>query len=168
MMLPSTHVDRLSDEMCLRLVASREVGRLTYLGADDEPAVVWANYALAGGDLLLPAFGGADPFAFGTPRPATFEVAALDDAERTGWSLLIRGAAMSVADTADVAAAPSSSRAWRVGGRQTAVVIRIERITGRLIVRDGPDNRSPAGHVAIPYPDRSRRSAMGMGRPPTR
>jgi nitroimidazol reductase NimA-like FMN-containing flavoprotein (pyridoxamine 5'-phosphate oxidase superfamily) len=82
-------LEELSPEECFELLARAHVGRLVY--HDEIGAVaVPVNYALAGRDLIFRVEGGAKQAAMEEPTLA-FEVDHVDEVDRSGWSVLIRG-----------------------------------------------------------------------------
>jgi nitroimidazol reductase NimA-like FMN-containing flavoprotein (pyridoxamine 5'-phosphate oxidase superfamily) len=82
-------LEDLSPDECFRLLAAARVGRLVY---QDElgPLAVPVNYALAGHDIVFRVEGGAKRAAIQQPMLA-FEVDHVDEDQRSGWSVLVRG-----------------------------------------------------------------------------
>jgi nitroimidazol reductase NimA-like FMN-containing flavoprotein (pyridoxamine 5'-phosphate oxidase superfamily) len=82
-------LEELSPEECFALLAGSHVGRLVY---HDEigPVAIPVNYALAGHDIVFRVEGGAKRAAMAEPTLA-FEVDHIDESERSGWSVLVRG-----------------------------------------------------------------------------
>jgi hypothetical protein len=83
-------LEQLSVEECFALLHEGHVGRLVYVD-DDGPAAVPVNYAISGRDILLRVEGGAKQAAIEQDRLA-FEVDHVDENNRSGWSVLVRGA----------------------------------------------------------------------------
>ncbi len=91
----------LTVEECRKLLGERHLGRLALVDQDG-PVVFPVNYAF---DRLMIVFR-TDP---GTKLDAAvrgarvaFEVDAVDEANRTGWSVLVRGDAFEVTDRSDL------------------------------------------------------------------
>lgn len=82
-------LEHLSEAECLALLASATVGRLVYLD-DVGPTAVPVNYAVAGRDVIIRVEGGAKQHAMAQPV-LTFEVDQIDEAMRSGWSIVVRG-----------------------------------------------------------------------------
>jgi nitroimidazol reductase NimA-like FMN-containing flavoprotein (pyridoxamine 5'-phosphate oxidase superfamily) len=82
-------LEDLSPEECFQLLARSHVGRLVY---HDElgPIAVPVNYALAGRELVFRVEGGAKRAAMEESTLA-FEVDHIDESDRSGWSVLVRG-----------------------------------------------------------------------------
>jgi uncharacterized protein len=81
----------LAEEECWRLLGAHHLGRLALVGAKG-PAIVPVNYVL---DRETPVFRtdpGSKLDAAVEAAPVAFEVDAADEATRTGWSVVVRGA----------------------------------------------------------------------------
>lgn len=124
-------VDDLTEEVCLTLLASHHVGRIAFVGDDDYPVVMPVNYTVDHRDIVLRTDRG-ETFEYAPVHRVAFEVDEFDERTQTGWSLLVRGAARDVTGSAN---ATLDSQIWAPGERQHTLAIRIERITGRQIVR---------------------------------
>lgn len=94
------HVEELSAEACLGLLARERVGRLALVD-DDGPVVVPVNYALDGRDVVLRSDAGTkvDLAAGGTA--AAFEIDGVDHTRRLGFSVVLRGTLRRVDDEAE-------------------------------------------------------------------
>jgi uncharacterized protein len=82
-------LEELSLDECFGLLGQENVGRLVYVD-DLGPAAVPVNYALAGHGIV---FRSEDGSKIGGLREhdVAFEVDHIDEASRSGWSVLIRG-----------------------------------------------------------------------------
>ena len=82
-------LENLSWDECFTLLGQGTVGRLVY---SDElgPAAVPVNYALAGQHIVFRSEDGSKVRGLRDHRVA-FEVDHIDDASRSGWSVLVRG-----------------------------------------------------------------------------
>jgi hypothetical protein len=63
---------------------------------------------------------------------AAFEVDPVDEEVHTGWSVLVRGPARDIPESDGEFAAPES---WEQGEKSRWIAIRIDRVSGRHIVR---------------------------------
>ncbi|WP_433236358.1 helix-turn-helix domain-containing protein [Streptosporangium sp. CA-135522] len=133
-------LEKLEPDECLRLIAPGGVGRIAFndLGG---PAILPVNYVLHDGSVIFrTAFGGPldDALRTGTRGvdfKVAFEVDRIDDADRGGWSVLLRGGARLV-PTDEPANEPTDESA----GEPTGALSARER-TGA----DAPDVKPWAG-----------------------
>lgn len=88
-------LQELSAEECLGLLATASVGRLVYID-DLGPVAVPVNYALAGDNVVIRVEGGTKRLAMQQATLA-FEVDRIDEEERSGWSVVVRGPGHEVA-----------------------------------------------------------------------
>jgi uncharacterized protein len=122
----------LSEDECLELLASKQVGRLVYVDQDG-PLAVPVNYVLDGGTVL---FRTSPHTSLGryARSGAALEVDEIDDYTQSGWSVLLRGPAEFV-DPDDLPA--SSERRptpWPEGVRTLHLRIRPLSVTGRRLL----------------------------------
>ncbi|SDI31379.1 Nitroimidazol reductase NimA, pyridoxamine 5'-phosphate oxidase superfamily, partial [Sinosporangium album] len=123
---------------CLRLIAPGGVGRV---GFNDQggPTVLPVNYVLHDGAVYFrTAFGGPLDRGLrtgveGLAFKIAFEVDRIDDVNREGWSVLVRGGAHLVAEEERDAVATLGVRPWAGGDRQLYVRVDAGEITGRRI-----------------------------------
>ncbi|WP_440073756.1 pyridoxamine 5'-phosphate oxidase family protein [Streptosporangium sp. OZ121] len=132
-------LESLDTQECLRLISPGGVGRLAFddLGG---PTILPVNYVLHEGCVIFrTAFGG--PFdanlstgVEGVEFKIAFEVDRIDDANREGWSVLIRGGVHHVSTAEEQAAVMALSvQPWAGGDRELYVKITPAEITGRRI-----------------------------------
>jgi nitroimidazol reductase NimA-like FMN-containing flavoprotein (pyridoxamine 5'-phosphate oxidase superfamily) len=81
----------LAEQECFDLLAHVAVGRLIYTD-EQGPAAVPVNFSLHGRDLLMRVHGGVKAAAVQQPVLG-FEADQIDDDQRAGWSVLLRGVA---------------------------------------------------------------------------
>jgi nitroimidazol reductase NimA-like FMN-containing flavoprotein (pyridoxamine 5'-phosphate oxidase superfamily) len=79
----------LTTDECLTLLRRSRVGRLVYLD-DLGPVAVPVNFAMIGDDVVFRVSGGTKQAAMNQPSVA-FEVDHIQDDERSGWSVIVRG-----------------------------------------------------------------------------
>jgi uncharacterized protein len=123
----------LAEEECWRLLGAHHLGRLALVDAKG-PAIVPVNYVL---DREAPVFRtdpGSKLDAAVEAVPVAFEVDAADEATRTGWSVVVRGALAEVTDPGDLErlrALPLYP--WAPGDKARYVRVRPASVTGRRI-----------------------------------
>ena len=123
----------LSPQECLDLLEPGGVGRVGLMSCDGI-VMLPVNYAIAAGsvvfrtapDTLLAALANA---------PASFEADHLDEAGRSGWSVLVQGHAHKVTTERDVRALERGTplEPWAAGARDVWVRITPARVSGRRI-----------------------------------
>ncbi|MDH3680121.1 MAG: pyridoxamine 5'-phosphate oxidase family protein [Acidimicrobiia bacterium] len=124
----------LSDEQCVALLESTPIGRIGFL-AGDQPLVMPVNYAWEDSSVVFRSLEGQKQAAAAEGQNVCFEVDHWDAAERTGWSILVKGRAREVTGWAEkealeqIGLVPWAHDTWR------PMWIRIEptEITGRVV-----------------------------------
>jgi nitroimidazol reductase NimA-like FMN-containing flavoprotein (pyridoxamine 5'-phosphate oxidase superfamily) len=133
----TSYIDGLTDEVCRTLLGSRHVGRVAFVGDDGYPVVLPVNYAVDGGFIVIRTDRGGI-YEHVPLHHVAFEVDDFDEATRTGWSLLVKGAGREITDTLADAYETGIHRtptAWAPGDKNRVLAIDIAEITGRQIVR---------------------------------
>jgi hypothetical protein len=106
----------LDHRTCLSLLATQRVGRLVF---DDEPlAVVLVRFGVAGERLVLT--GDEEQLASRGDRHVIVEIDGVDEHQRAGWSVIVRG-------RLEVAAEPEPGR------EKQGTCIAILDLTGRWV-----------------------------------
>ena len=128
-------LDVLSPDDCYAALTEEAIGRVVYAD-EDGPAAVPVNFALAGRDIVFRSDPGSK---IGGLRdgPVAFEVDHIDPATRTGWSVLVRGAA----EIVEVEHVPmlleringAPPLPWKKGIHGVWVVITPKTVTGRRL-----------------------------------
>jgi uncharacterized protein len=126
-------LDILTEDECFTLLGEGRVGRLVY---QDEfgPVAVPVNYGIAARSVVIRVEGGAKLAAMQQPRVA-FEVDDIDQDQRSGWSVIVRGAGREIA----LEQVPEllhrmdgdPPQPWAVGIHNTWLEIPAEMVTGR-------------------------------------
>ena len=138
----------LDREECRRLLSSVQIGRVVIsLGA--VPAVFPVNFVLDGEDIVFLTAPGAKLRAALDRTVVAFEVDQVDEARRSGWSVMAVGRSRGSEDLADVRAAHGLGVVPPTAGGQNRVVrIRVELLTGRQfaspVVGEAPGHGSDA------------------------
>jgi nitroimidazol reductase NimA-like FMN-containing flavoprotein (pyridoxamine 5'-phosphate oxidase superfamily) len=126
----TAYTDDLTPEVCRTLLASHEVGRVAFVGDEGDPVVLPVNYLVWGDDIIVRTDGGEAHEHLPLHR-AAFEVDRVDEEAHTGWSVLVRGPARDIPEP-DEFARPES---WEPGEKSRWIAIKIDRVSGRHIVR---------------------------------
>ena len=130
-------LDVLPEPECWRLLDDHGVGRIAFLAEPDHPPHVHPlNYAVRDRGLVLYARQGSllDTTVGGSAHgcPASFEVDHIDDAQRQGWSVLLRG----VAEPSGGGHEPAAVEPWAGGVAVRQVRLVPRTVTGRRIFVD--------------------------------
>jgi nitroimidazol reductase NimA-like FMN-containing flavoprotein (pyridoxamine 5'-phosphate oxidase superfamily) len=128
-------LETLLPEECFALLGQASIGRLVY--QDDEgPIAVPVNYALAEGDIVIRVEGGVKRAAM-SQRILAFEVDHIDEQERSGWSVIVRGVGREV----ELERVPNLLRRmsgdpllpWALGVHNVWLQIKPHGVTGRRL-----------------------------------
>jgi nitroimidazol reductase NimA-like FMN-containing flavoprotein (pyridoxamine 5'-phosphate oxidase superfamily) len=101
---PSVLVE-LERAECIALLGEHRVGRIAVVDRDEMPFVVPVNYVLSSETVLFRTHPGTKLDAL-RRRPVAFQVDAIDEVRRTGWSVLIQGVAHDASPDDHVVAHP--------------------------------------------------------------
>lgn len=136
-------LDVLDREECLALLVTAPIGRVVFTDRA-LPAVQPVNFALDRGEVVFRTAPGTKLAAATRNAVVAFEADEFDPLTRTGWSVVVTGAARETRDPADIAhLARTLSDPWAPGERQHYVRISPQLVTGRRIRRAEP--AIPAG-----------------------
>ena len=131
-----TGIEWIEERDCLRLLASKEVGRLgfTYGGVAE---IVPVNYVLDGDAVVFATGPGTKLAGAATGASVVFEIDDTDSTSQSGWSVIVHGTAYEVTDF-DRPALVERVRAlplnpWAAGARPFLIRILPRFITGRRI-----------------------------------
>lgn len=128
-------LESLTGDECLELLATASVGRIGFV-VDGKPEILPVNYVVEGGGVVVRVAAGSvlNQVAL---QVVAFEVDRIDDATRTGWSVLVQGVAQDVSEAVDTMSERLRTLAlvsWAPGERHRWFRIRIDTVTGRRLV----------------------------------
>lgn len=128
-----TAATELTVQECLELLEQHHVGRVA-LNDDHGPFVVPVNYAFTGGTVVFRTAAGTKLDAVEGGRAASFQIDAVDEGRRLGWSVLVRGRLQEVTAGAEIDRLDALVPPPFVAGYRSHVVRVISTsITGRRI-----------------------------------
>ena len=131
--MPDNRWQELADVECHKLLAERHLGRLA-LTDPDEPVIFPVNYVLDEGAVVFRTDPGSKLDAIAGGARVAFEVDAVDEGSRTGWSVVVRGRAVEVSEPADLDRLRGLPLyPWAPGAKARYVRIRPVSVTGRRI-----------------------------------
>jgi nitroimidazol reductase NimA-like FMN-containing flavoprotein (pyridoxamine 5'-phosphate oxidase superfamily) len=124
---------RLSRDECLRLLASRSIGRYAHVENAHALAVVPVNYLVrANGAVLFRTGPGPKLSAADRQDVVAFQVDDIDETHHTGWSVLVTGRASRLSH-AEMLALEDIPQPWANGPRHQVVLIEPTHIEGRRL-----------------------------------
>lgn len=100
-MAPQGELVELDVDACLALLARRHFGRVA-VNDDEGPVVLPVNYLLDHGSVVFRTDEGTKLDAAVRADRVAFQVDEVDDARRSGWSVLVRGRLEEVVDPAEL------------------------------------------------------------------
>ncbi|GLW09329.1 hypothetical protein Misp01_44580 [Microtetraspora sp. NBRC 13810] len=133
------HLEKLEFDECLRLLTPGGIGRVAFTGCAGM-TIMPVNYRLHLGTVLFrTAFGGpldADlrTGVEGVECMVAFEVDRIDEANREGWHVLVRGPAHHVSQEDELARCTATGlSSWAGGRRDLYIRVRPVTVSGRRI-----------------------------------
>jgi nitroimidazol reductase NimA-like FMN-containing flavoprotein (pyridoxamine 5'-phosphate oxidase superfamily) len=134
-------LEELSEAESLRLIEQAEIGRVGFSGSYG-PIVLPVNYKIVEGSVVFrTAVGGplGEDLRTGIAHAdykVAFEIDQLDAVARTGWSVMVQGAAHHVDDEKERAVvARAGIEPWAGGEREQFIRINPTAISGRRLRR---------------------------------
>jgi transcriptional regulator with XRE-family HTH domain len=126
----------IATERCWALLRSAGIGRLVF-DTVDGPTALPANFAMKGREIFVRTQEGSAIDQIGSDSLVSLEVDHIDDAMRSGWSVLLRGTADHLGASTDVGAIFGIRLdPWAGGGRESWLRLRPTAISGREIEVD--------------------------------
>lgn len=128
-------LEKLPTRECLRLLRSRELGRVGFEFAKG-PVILPVNYRVIANGIVFRAAPGTTLSAALTRARVAFEVDDADPSGRSGWSVLVVGQATELRDDKSVRQAQQLGVSpWAPGEHDHFVVVPVDEISGRRFVR---------------------------------
>lgn len=129
-------LEKLTEQQCWWHLAEKTVGRLAVCVAG-KPDIFPVNYRIDNGTVVVKTAPGFK-LAAATLGPAVaFEVDHIDEAARSGWSVVLHGTAVEVKGLEDVLDAQDLEvEPWVEGYKNRFIRINPESVSGREIVQD--------------------------------
>lgn len=120
----------LPAEECWRLLTTTSVGRVAWTTADG-PVVIPVNFTVDDRVVYIRTRACSSMVQKADVERVAFEVDRIDEAKRSGWSVLLSGRAeVRYGSAAD---AVPSVETWPSGPRSAVVVIAVDKISGRRL-----------------------------------
>lgn len=125
----------LPENECLQLLAARSIGRIAWTSTTG-PIILPVSYVYHRGEVVLRTSPDSDLAELAEQQPVALEVDFLDEATRSGWSILLRGICRAPQDVDDLEGhwVHSQVKPWAPGDRPLFICITPWSITGRSIV----------------------------------
>lgn len=131
--MPKRHMEELDDTECRRLLAERHLGRLA-IPDFGGPVIFPVNYVFDQDLVVFRTDPGSKLDAATERESVAFEVDAIDEATRTGWSVVVRGTLADHHRPRPPRAAPRPTLyPWAPGEKSRYVRVRPVSVTGRRI-----------------------------------
>jgi len=123
----------LSSDRCWELLSQKTVGRLA-VSITNHPDIFPVNYRVDDGKIVIRTAEGQKLAAAVLGTSVAFEVDALDDATRTGWSIVVKGTAEEPKRLEDYLSAEDLGiEPWAQGDKGRYIQIVPSQVTGREI-----------------------------------
>ena len=136
----TTHLTRqqlhdLSLVECLELLSTSHLGRLAFVDSVGVlPIIIPVTYVMYDGSVVFRTGPGAKLVAAVRGAPVAFEVDGVDEADRTGWSVVVRGHAEELVDAVELTDLREQHlRPWAPGAKRHYVRVNANLISGRRI-----------------------------------
>jgi uncharacterized protein len=137
-------LEELSPDECQRLLEGEHFGRLAFLDrARDMPMIIPINYVFHHGSVVLRSAEGSKlEAARRDVAAAAFEIDGVNEEQRLGWSVVVRGYMHPVTDLQDLAELEETPLvSWAPGERPHYIRLQPKTLTGRRIsIRELPSN----------------------------
>jgi nitroimidazol reductase NimA-like FMN-containing flavoprotein (pyridoxamine 5'-phosphate oxidase superfamily) len=141
---PENEMLELSREQCLELLASHRFGRLAVVMGNGAPVIRPVNYVFdqRSQSVVFRTARGSKLHAILHAAKTAFEIDGIDEAARTGWSVIIEGVTAEITQPSDTRRLGRLGlEPWAPGPKPHWVRIRAWRVSGRRIVL--PDDAAP-------------------------
>ncbi|MGF1599387.1 MAG: pyridoxamine 5'-phosphate oxidase family protein [Acidimicrobiales bacterium] len=126
-------LEELNEDQCWPLLARKQVGRLA-IALNNEPDIFPVNYRLDGETIVVKTAPGLKLAAAILGNGVAFEVDALDETTRTGWSIVVRGQATEIESLDEILDADRLLlEPWARGHKNRYIRIVPSAVTGRSL-----------------------------------
>jgi nitroimidazol reductase NimA-like FMN-containing flavoprotein (pyridoxamine 5'-phosphate oxidase superfamily) len=130
-----TWLEHLSPAQCWQLLAETAVGRVGVL-VDSAPEIYPVNHAVDGRTVVFRTDPGSKLRGLDRSPSVCYQVDGFDEAQRTGWSVLVKGRAEEVHDPAELRRlAGLPLRFWGTGEKQRWIRVFPTEVSGRRIYK---------------------------------
>ena len=130
--MSSDRITAMTHDECVELLAANHFGRVA-VNDDDGPIVLPVNYLLDGDAVIFRSSSGTKVEAAEREAAASFEIDAVDERTRTGWSVIARGTLTEVQDRDEIERAGALPAPFAGGDRPYVLRLRLGEVTGRRI-----------------------------------
>ncbi len=144
------HLERLTRAECRQLLPSATVGRLA-VPTPNFPTVEPVSFAIVEGELVVAARAGSAADAVAAGTVLSFEADVLDNAQHSGWSVVVSGPVEELDDDIVPLVRPQLGP-WPVADSDRLLLIRSERVTGQRIVTGGEASAEAGSPAAVEQP----------------
>jgi hypothetical protein len=127
----------LTRDACLTMLASHQFGRLAVIGANNVPVIRPVNYRFehSSQSVVFRTARGSKFHALVCASQAAFEIDEIDEATRTGWSVIVSGMVDEVTRPTDVDRLKRLGlEPWASGPKPHWMRVRAWTVSGRRIV----------------------------------
>ena len=141
--MTTKELKELEEAECRRLLTSHHFGRLAFLDRIMElPMITPVNYGFIDDAVVLRSDVGSKFRAAIENVGAAFEIDGVNEQQRVGWSVVVRGRVEAVTDADEIARLQNVPLVtWAPGNRPYYLRLKPSRITGRQIsIADLPSN----------------------------
>lgn len=131
--MTKSKIVKLTPERCWELLSQKTVGRLA-VAITNHPDIFPVNYRASDGAIMIRTAEGQKLAAAVLGTSVAFEVDALDEETRTGWSIVVKGQAVEPQRLEDYLSAEDLGiEPWAAGEKNRYIQIVPTEVTGREI-----------------------------------
>jgi nitroimidazol reductase NimA-like FMN-containing flavoprotein (pyridoxamine 5'-phosphate oxidase superfamily) len=131
--MTSDRIVEMTERECMQMLAANHFGRVA-VNDREGPVVLPVNYVLDGDSVLFRSGMGTKVEAGARGSPASFEIDAVDERTRTGWSVVARGTLTDVYEPVEIERARRLPLEPFAGGERPHYLrLLIYELTGRRI-----------------------------------
>ncbi len=136
-MTDTSPIEELDHAACWARLGSRRVGRLA-VSANNRPDIFPVNYVVDDKTVVVQTAPGFKLAAAVLGSGIAFEVDDIDEANHSGWSVVVHGTAEEIESVEGLLAAEDLHiEPWAAGAKNHFIRIEVDEITGRRIPPPG-------------------------------